>query len=136
MDGHRQRVVVNGSVSGWRLVTSAVPQGSVLGPVLFSIVISDMDRGIECTLSNFAEDMRLSGAGDTREGRDTMQGSLGQFEKGVCKNLMKLNKSSYKMLGWDNPKHGHILGDELIESSPVENNLAVLVNKKLDMTLP
>ena len=64
------KVAVNGLMSKWRPVMSGICLQSVLGPVLFNIFVGDRDSGIECTLSRFADDIKLCGEVNTLEGRD------------------------------------------------------------------
>ena len=57
--GRKQRVVLNGTFSYWKLVTSGVPQGSVLGPLLFIMFVNDMDQSVLSQLLKFADDAKL-----------------------------------------------------------------------------
>ena len=52
----KQRVVINGSQSDWCGVSSGVPQGSVLGSVLFLIYINDIDSAVDTLIKKFADD--------------------------------------------------------------------------------
>ena len=52
----QQRAVVNGVKSDWAPVVSSVPQGTVLGPLLFSLHINDITSDIESEIRLFADD--------------------------------------------------------------------------------
>jgi len=95
--GRSQRVVINGSVSGWRPVTSGVSQGWSWD-WCSSTSLSMTDDGIECTLSKFAGDTKLSGAVNTLEGREAIQRDLERLEKGAHENLMRFNKAKCRLL--------------------------------------
>ncbi|PKU46335.1 rna-directed dna polymerase from mobile element jockey-like [Limosa lapponica baueri] len=134
LKGRGQRVVANGVTSGWQLVTGSVPQASILGPVLFNIFINDLDAGLECTISKFAEDTKLGGAVDSLEGQEALQRDLGRLKHRVMIDGMKFRKSKCQILHlvWSNARHKCKLGEECLESSPAERDLGVLVDSRLN----
>ena len=59
LQNRQQRVVLNGTASDWRNVTAGVPQGSVLGPLLFLVYINDLTDNISSEMRLFADDSSL-----------------------------------------------------------------------------
>ncbi|XP_077638367.1 triadin isoform X5 [Lonchura striata] len=136
LDDHAQSVEVSGAMSKWKAVPSGVPQGSVLGLVLFNIFIGDMDSGFQCTLSEFTDDTQMCDAVNTMEGRNNTQRDLVRLERWAQVILMKFNNAKCEVLHlvWGSPKNNIRLGREWKEISAGEKDLGLLADEKLDMT--
>ena len=136
LTGRAQRAVISGTESGWRPITSSIPQGSVLSPVLFNIFISGRDEGIESSLSKFADDTKLGRLADIPKGCAAIQRDLDRLEGWARRNLLRFNKTKCRVLhlGKNNCMHQYMLEDDLLERSSAEEELGVLVDNRLAKT--
>ena len=72
----KQRVNVNGQCSEWHPVTSGMPQGSVLGPLLFVLYINDLPADIRSNVFLFADDTKVFRVIENELDEATLQGDL------------------------------------------------------------
>ena len=127
-----QRTKVNTSFSTWKELLSGVPQGSVLGPILFNIYINDLFY-LLVDVCNFADDTTLY-ACDT-----SLDNIINQLEDNALtaiiwfeNNYMKLNEDKCHFLTSGSPEHLWIkVGTEKIWESQVEKLLGMKVDKDL-----
>jgi len=107
----------------------------VLGPMLFSIFVDNMDSRIEITISKFPDDTKLSDVADVLPGRDVVQKDLDSIQRSAHANLMKFNKAKCKVLqpGLGQSQTQIKAGQRMAESNPEEKDLGVSVHERFNM---
>ncbi|MES9879786.1 MAG: reverse transcriptase domain-containing protein [Sedimenticola sp.] len=96
--GRTQRVVLNGKMSEWRNVNSGIPQGSVLGPILFLVYINDFPDCTTCLIKLFAADSKLYSKVNTPAQAESLQQNLFLAEDRANKWQMFFNAKICKQL--------------------------------------
>jgi len=132
-------VVINGTFSSWLDVISGVPQGSVLGPLLFLIYINDIGDCIKEFVYIFADDTKVMGPVSTDAEAKHLQETINQLNEWAERWQMEFNadKCSILHFGKNNPRHVYRLAGNgnpqvkktLEYSSKKMENLAKTVGK-------
>ena len=114
-----QSVVVGGTLSEQGIVGCGVPQGSMLGLLLFLIYINDLDIDIESTLVKFADDTKLGGLANSLEATKVIQEDINRIQKWVETWQMKCNTTKCKVLhvGNKNTRQDYFIGGTKLKSS-------------------
>jgi len=129
-----QRVVLNGEASDWAAVLSGVPQGSVLGPLLFLIFINDLDEAAAARfIFKFADDTKVAQPAQTEEDCAVLQESLDGLVQWAERWGMAFNMQKCKVmhLGHANRKHVYTMNGAVLEETEEERDLGVMISNKL-----
>jgi hypothetical protein len=96
--GRRQRVVVNGAHSSWSEVLSGIPQGSVLGPLLFICYVNDMPDAVQGLIKMFADDTKVFNKVNTPSEQMSLQEDLRSLEDWSLKWQLRFNADKCKVM--------------------------------------
>merc|ERR1711888_508941 len=127
LTGRTQCVIVNGMRSDVSEVKSGVPQGSVLGPLLFLILLGDIDKSIASAfVSSFADDTRVGRRIKTPADVQALQEDLNTIYRWSSKNNMKFNSDKFECIRYGKKKelhdNTHYLSDTNTVITPLINS--------------
>ena len=137
MDEDRIKVTVNGEESKWANVLSGVPQGSVLGPVLFVCCINDLPEEVNTTVKLFADDTKLYTKVSEEEGGKELQEDISNLDRWANKWQLSFNSSKCKVMhiGHRNPHISFTMTQENrtveLETSDLEKDIGVHVDNEM-----
>ena len=133
----KQRVVINGKTSEWTNVTSGVPQGSVLGPILFLIYINDIDSDLCCKISKFADDTKIGNKATLPQQRQQIQSDLNKLVEWSERWQMSFNVDKCKVLhiGNKNTKAKYTMNGTQLKAVDKEKDLGVIISSDLKPSL-
>ena len=100
LSGRKQRVRVGSSTNEWLLIEKGVPQGSVLGPMLFNLFVNDLYAAINtCDLYNYADDNTISACCDSKQQViDTLVAESITAMKWFEANMMQANPGKFQAI--------------------------------------
>ena len=130
----RQRVVVDGEASNWKLVLSGVPQGSVLGPILFLIYINDLDGDITSKVLKFADDTKVFRK--IKSDRQHLQDDLNKLIEWSEKWQMLFNFGKCKCLhtGHGNEDAQYTMGGTVLNTTLKEKDLGLTISADIKVS--
>ena len=136
LKGRKQRVVINGKASQWIEVNSGVPQGSILGPLLFIIFINGIDEGLMSDILKFADDTKIFGKAGTKESVNKLRADLQALLNWSEKWQMKFNTEKCKVahIGVNNLKEEYFMGGKKLEEIMDERDLGVIVSSNFKVS--
>ena len=117
----QQRVVVNGIKSDWAPVVSGVPQGTVLGPLLFSLYINDISADIESEIRLFADDCVCYREIKNEEDTLKLQRDIDRLGSWARKWGMRFQPVKCNMMQLTNKRSSKIQANYTLEGTVLEN---------------